>query len=189
MSSAPPNFKEQREALLHVKKLSGRNTGLLASRCRYPNPSRFGTSLFASFQCRKMAMRASHPGGRQISDNVKDSRIASGICALLLRPHCWPPPFRMNRRLVRFLRPPFRSDTPAVSDHTYIGTQHPPLNAFHTRIILVLRRRFPVSKPARYKRLVARASSPCSVPWASCPCLSPFHRKLKPTMSQPSAQT
>ena len=63
-------------------------TGLLASRCRYSNPSRFGTSLFASFQCRKMAMRASHPGGRQISDNVKDSRIASGICALLLYPHC-----------------------------------------------------------------------------------------------------
>ena len=86
--SAPPSTKEQREVLLHVKKLSGRNTGLLASRCRYSNPSRFGTSLFASFRCRKMAMRASHPGGRRISDNIKDSRIASGICALLLCPHC-----------------------------------------------------------------------------------------------------
>jgi len=131
---------------VHVKKLSGRNTGLLASRCRYSNPSRFGTSLFASFQCRKMAMRASHPGGRQISDNTKDSRIAPGISALLLYPHCWPPPFRINKRPPRFLRPPFRSDTPVVPGHTYIGTQHPPLNAFHTRIILVFGVVFPCPK-------------------------------------------
>ena len=85
--SAHPNLRNSARHYCTSRSYQA-ETGLLASRCRYSNPSRFGTSLFASFQCRKMAMRASHPGGRQISDNIKDSRIASGICALLLYPHC-----------------------------------------------------------------------------------------------------